>query len=198
MMDIQGEFHTNAIPVVGSCVAGRSWRAYPDGVLTGVTYSAPWTTTGNTAWCPFIGGEPGDTVKQPEDWRNTGYMSTFNVTKNNQVKRHAPGSLNCTCGFWCYSDLSMSETWATHMLAVVGVVNVWGVMTRGTKGYRAQHADIAALVRPEWADELGQLDMYGDRIAHPEVWDAVVDRYSVPVYSSLTDAMRSIHGRSLA
>lgn len=152
---INDQFHNDALPVVGQVLAGRSWRAYSDGVLTGVTYGHEWTVTGNAATCPYIGvsGPLAGGENVPAAWRNTDMLYPHGKAL---TMRHKPGAMGCACGFWMYHDLSHSADWA-HIYqlrpTVTGLVQGWGTMTRGTKGYRAQFAAILALVEPTWAQQ---------------------------------------------
>lgn len=208
--DVNAEFHAEATPVVGSCIAGRSWRAYRDGTLTGVTYGQPWQATGNEAICPYVGLDKGQSASTPDHWRHGG---TFYRHGHAKSGRHTPGSAGCSCGYWCYHDLAESASWEPppSLLGVVGVVHVYGVMTRGTKGYRAQRADISALVRPSWADAREPLhsttyysplswdcDDSDDGPIPADVWSAVTAAYPVPVHPSIEAALRAIHGRKVA
>lgn len=198
-MGIVDEFRRQPIPVVGSCTAGRVWRAWEDGVLTGLTYAHPWVTTRNVAYCPYIGTDV-DASRQsswdqpdalPDNWRNHDVSLYPHGAVN--TKRHKPGSLGCACGWWMYHDLSMSASWQSvyrTRLTVVGIVHAYGAMTRGTKGYRAQYADIAAFVEPAWS-----------RLFTPDdpqpalVWERVVDTYPhVPVYPTLRAATEAKKG----
>ena len=212
--DVRKDFHDDTLLVVGSCIAGRSWRAYPDGTLTGVTYGQTWKTTGNEAYCPYVGLEKGSSAAIPGGWRHGGMFYPHGRTN---PRKHRPGGIGCSCGYWCYHDLAASASWkpAGLLLGVVGVVHAYGLMTRGSKGYRAQFADIAALVRPDWADRREMPEAvvaaviaswssvwsWSEEPPAPEttladVWALVTDRYPVPVYESIESAMAGIHGKA--
>lgn len=57
---------------------------------------------------------------------------------------------NCGCGFWAYTDASawdhvdLEET----VGGVIGVIAGWGNVLVGTKGIRAEKADVLAVTRP--------------------------------------------------
>lgn len=188
-MGTQDEFFTEPRAVVGACVAGRTWRVWPDGVLTGVSYWQEWAVRGNVAHCPYVGQEPTrlrSSIPHPESWRGgvgVGFISHGPST----ARRHKPGALGCSCGWWAYHDLTLSASWAMKSTAnkVVGVVQVYGLMTRGTKGYRSQFADILALVTPDWSDlEDG---------TSPELWERVAARYPVPCFPSIEEASAAVY-----
>lgn len=186
MADNRDEFHDGAIPVVGSCTAGRVWKVEPDGILRGVTYGQPWTATGNTAICPYIGVPRDERPHPPETWRNHGWYPTFFYPHGggkSRDKPHKPGAMGCSCGYWVYHDLTLSATWAStanlHRAPyVVGLVHAYGNMTRGSKGYRAEHADIAALITPGWA---------GD-----DLWEKVATLYPVPCFDTIEAAATAV------
>lgn len=69
----------------------------------------------------------------------------------NEHKHPAPVE-SCMCGFWAY-------TRGQHFLtisgpAVFGIVEAWGPMVIGPKGFRAKHARIVALCFPVTLDQL--------------------------------------------
>lgn len=196
-MSVQEEFHDGALVVIGSCYGGRSWRVHPDGALTGITYGQVWQVARNSAHCPFVGHSVGERLDQPDDWRTGGYAHTWNVSSvTSRTTPHTPGALGCTCGYWSYHDLSLSSSWSHNIATVTGVIQAYGLMTRGSKGYRSQHADIVALVEPGWAhssDPLGYGDLTGST-----VWERVAARYPVSTFATVSGAMAAIHGRAAA
>jgi hypothetical protein len=60
----------------------------------------------------------------------------------------------CTCGFYAYTDAqslvrnSYSTATATEVSSVFGLVKAYGLVTQGTKGFRAQKAQIVAATHP--------------------------------------------------
>jgi hypothetical protein len=64
-------------------------------------------------------------------------------------KEHRPGHPDCTCGIYAYHDLlSLKPTPRAFPTAVFGLVNAYGHVTVGTKGFRAEKADVVALTLP--------------------------------------------------
>lgn len=198
-MDAKEEFHDQALPVVGSCLAGRIFRAYDDGTLTGIVYRQPWTNGVNTAICPYAGRALTDPrPRVPDGWRNSLYGGSFHGHSAHERRSpHQPGGLKCSCGFWCFHRLDMSAEWISLVGAgaVVGLVWAHGVMTRGTKGYRAQHATIAALVTPNWANDRPARN--DPRILTPsDVWANVLARYDAPTFPTLDAAVEAVTSRA--
>ena len=199
-MDAKEEFHDQALLVVGSCLAGRLFRACDDGVLTGLVYRQPWTNGANTAICPYVGLAPeAGSPRTPIGWRQSVYGAAFHGHAAHERRTpHQPGGLKCSCGFWAFHQLDMSAEWISlaRTNAVVGLIWAHGVMTRGTKGYRAQHATIAALVTPDWAHtEPVEAE---PTIPPRDVWANVVNHYDVPVFSTLDAAVAGVKSRRAA
>lgn len=196
-MDVKEEFHSEPLLVVGRCLAGRVFRAHSDGVLTGLVYRQPWAPGINEAMCPYSTGQ----AYAPDHWREPGIGHSYFYGHEGHKRStpHKPGAMKCSCGFWLYHDLAMSAEWAKASggCGVVGLVHATGTMTRGTKGYRAQRAQIIALVAPLWA---GWDDPAEDEPAAPSAswWDNVVDLYRVPIYTTLDAAVVGVKSRSTA
>lgn len=183
------EFHRDTVLVMGTVLAGRAWRVWPDGLLTGVTYTQPWTVRGNTAMCPYGGREHPAGV--PEDWPIGGGSFCAHAGQKKAAK-HRPGDAGCSCGWWSYVDLSLTSEWlyATSSRGVTGLIKAHGLCTRGTKGYRSERADILALVEPPWASHPKWTTTHSrsDWPAPPDLWEAVLDRYPVPAFPTLAAA----------
>lgn len=196
MATVGDEFFDDAIPVVGTVRGARVWRVEDDGVLTGVTYRQPWTQGENVAHCVFSAAGKDGQAEYPEHWYRAKWNPTV-VSSNVRRDKHHPGALGCTCGFFSYHEGDGMEWAATagYDRHVGGVVHVYGRMTRGSKGFRAEKARIVALTVPRWSDLA-----YGGR-DDPEVferrraegivrWEAVRTRYpDVPVYGDVWTAL---------
>lgn len=59
---------------------------------------------------------------------------------------HVPGQLHCSCGFYAYYTIDDAPL---ARQGIVGIVAGTGRVTAGQKGFRAQRAQILALVVPE-------------------------------------------------
>ena len=196
--DPHPDFHEDAVAVFGAAIAGRSWHAHADGTLAGITYRHPWVRGTNAAWCPYSGAEPGTVVSEPDHWLDGKYPTSWNVGRVYTpalTSTHKPGALGCSCGWWAYMDQTLTTTWAsggTRASSVSGVVRLWGRMTRGTRGYRAQYADIQALIEPEWAgDDREKGSLFG-ATTRADIWERVVQKYAVPVVPDLESAFQSV------
>jgi len=55
---------------------------------------------------------------------------------------------DCGCGFWAYWEIQQHDMGMASTLPVVGVVRASGQVIMGPRGFRAQKAEIAALVLP--------------------------------------------------
>lgn len=140
-------------------VAYRAWRVGAGGELSAVAVSATWSGAKLTAHC----------------------------AAGNRRRFHLPPNPDCRCGIYAWKrpiDPGGTTQWtsAAPEHVTVGVVRLWGRMCDGEKmtGYRAQHAQVVALV----PDPAGQLDrdrypqvryypdlltMYGDWDVSPEL-----------------------------
>lgn len=197
------DFHHDAVAVFGAAIAGRSWHAHADGTLSGITYRQPWVRGTNTAWCPYSGAEIGTVVEQPADWLDGNHRSSFTIGRHAfapaMTRTHKPGALGCSCGWWAYTDRDLTPTWGScerRATSVAGVVRLWGRMTRGTKGYRAQYAEIQALIEPSWVDDTEPGSSVYGNTPRAEIWERVVDKYAAPVLPTIDAAFAAV--RSLA
>lgn len=67
-------------------------------------------------------------------------------------RNHRAGQLNCACGFYAYWDGENSRHVGFNDYQVEGVIEAWGLITVGTRGFRAEYAKIVALVIPNPAN----------------------------------------------
>lgn len=65
------------------------------------------------------------------------------------VAPHEVTDPSCTCGFYAYTaEKSLLENSWDKSRSIFGVVKAWGHVTQGTKGFRAQKAQIVGLTVP--------------------------------------------------
>lgn len=123
--------------VLGSVRGRRSFGLAPDGRLTGLYYRQPWGPGENVASCHHDGGVvaelPGGGIAvQGAATRPIGT---------------AHGLAGCTCGFYAYYR---ADPYARSQ-RVSGVIEGYGRVVLGTKGFRAERARILALLLPAGA-----------------------------------------------
>lgn len=196
---------------VGSVKGLRGWDMDDQGRLTGVTHRVVWTPGENVAQCRDLGGKYEPCPKQVEaekerkaNERGSSWLepSIYFYGCDDPVcvpgkghfvagteARHAFDA-DCECGFWAYDE----ENHRPHGV-VTGIIEAYGKVTIGTRGFRAEKARIVALTRERPIDEEGDLSLskwlrlkalypdvafYDDHddmlMTHPEVlkqWDPV-------------------------
>lgn len=143
--------------VAGSLIGTRTWRIDNYGRLAAVTVGAFWTPGVNEAKC--LKGEyaTGGMLSQ---------MITFTLGSGNYLvpspiytaapapepesapENHMPGSLRCQCGYYAYFTEASNPYHVERQGVIEGIVEGYGLVTVGTKGFRAQRARIVALVVP--------------------------------------------------
>jgi hypothetical protein len=110
--------------IAGQIVGLRSWDVLDDGHLEGVAVAYQWTPGTNHAAC-----------------RPPSYMHHL----ANQ-EAHEVATVGCICGFYAYTTRDTDQY--GHPGRVTGIVAGTGIVTIGDLGFRAQRAEILALVRP--------------------------------------------------
>lgn len=76
----------------------------------------------------------------------------FRIQADNPVHPHEVTLPECKCGLYAYTDeKSLKANSRTHGDTVFGLVRAHGLVTQGTKGFRAQKAEIVALTKPQGA-----------------------------------------------
>lgn len=76
----------------------------------------------------------------------------FRLRAENPTPPHAPTYPECRCGFYAYTDeKSLRSNSRTYGDTVFGLVRAYGLVTQGTKGFRAQKAEVVALTKPHSA-----------------------------------------------
>lgn len=121
--------------VLGSVRGRRSFGVLPDGRLTGVFFPQVWQPGENRASCFHEGGV---VVREPD-----GRLAVRGYSARNIGPAH--GLQGCTCGFYAYYR---GDPYA-RARRVSGVIEGYGRVVLGTKGFRAQKARVVALLLPE-------------------------------------------------
>ncbi|GAA1436388.1 hypothetical protein GCM10009616_36030 [Microlunatus lacustris] len=136
----------------GTVVGLRAFRVDDTNHLTGVSRRIAWTAGVNEAVCaPF----------------------SLWVTPGSTSEDHRVAGIDCSCGFYAY--FANANDYAHHYAhTVTGIVEAYGTVTIGSRGFRAEKARILALVRP-----VDGID-----------FAAIIRSYpGVPVYASQAEAL---------
>lgn len=151
-MSISDDFHTDSRPLVADTITGvRSFNVDRLGRLTGVTQKSVWRPGLNEAKCPAnLGPIQRAALKAERDMRQRNGFAIHTMWGSDKYRyvdtpEHTPGSAGCQCGFWAYFDGSNDYEDSSRVTAIV---EGQGVVTVGTKGFRAEKAEIVALVDP--------------------------------------------------
>jgi hypothetical protein len=108
-----------------------------DGKLTGVSYQAPWVNGENDAkcgvWDAIFAAETKGLAFRPDP---TGFVPTD----------HQVATRWCTCGFYAY--FAQQPNSFHQLQQIEGIIEAWGKVTIGLKGFRASKARIVALAIP--------------------------------------------------
>lgn len=126
--------------VTGTLRVFRTWRAAPRG-LSALALRTPWNPDGSlTARCE--GRRGCDCDECLETWRRR------HPIHDRKDAPYAP----CMCGIYGWYDVNrliLTPSPIRTYVRVHGSMRVWGRVVMGTKGVRAQHAQIEALVVAE-------------------------------------------------
>lgn len=135
---MESNFGKTDVPLYTGRITGlRSFAVTSDGQLTGVTYAGRWADGENQAKCALTDS----TFYSFES--NDGAERYFSAPK----PEHRVGGIDCTCGYYGYFAGNDNEFQAG--VHVESVIEAWGKMTLGNRGFRASKARIVALVIPE-------------------------------------------------
>lgn len=139
---------------IGSLFGIRSFRVANDGTLTGVVHQKPWRGGANEAICTggLQAAFASAKVSMAEmSWAleklsaaMSGKVLLKKRPKPPEPKPHAIGTLGCTCGFYAYFDRGHNPH--HHEGNMLGIVEGFGVMTVGSRGFRCSKARIRALI----------------------------------------------------
>lgn len=151
--------------VAGSLIGTRSFRVDKLGRLTGVSHREVWRPGLNEAECRKgsgwnLGGSIGNGATF---YYYGGPSGTVRVTAEPDLKDEKPhqvASLDCACGFYAYTDTASNPHHEEGN--VLAVVEASGVATVGTRGFRAEKAEIVALIAPGRPNARSLWDSYSE------------------------------------
>jgi hypothetical protein len=164
---------------IGSMFGIRSFKV-DNGKLTGVVHTCAWQDGVNEAICDDTFTRWAETIRSigisaaEASWNMTQTMAALNgkvslrkrpvpppvpVPAPKRRPPHPIGSLDCTCGFYAYFDRGHNPHHKEGQ--ILGIVEGFGVMTVGSRGFRCSKARIRALIDEDGLASL--LDpRYGD------------------------------------
>ena len=122
------------------------------GVWYGTTAptSNTWITTGTSSGSYGIpqghGGKYTVNVAFP-DWTDQMIEQALKVQRQAEDAKHRAADLHCTCGFYAYFD-DGPNTYFEPGVDVLGIVEGYGQVTVGSRGFKAERAKIVALIIP--------------------------------------------------
>lgn len=129
---------------IGSVIGARSWDVTSEGFLMGLFWHQIWHPGRNAAVC-LKRTTMGSYVPHPSA------VSSPAPGSDLVVREAPPHSFeDCRCGFYGYFDGSNDYYRAGY---VAGVIEAFGEVYIGTKGFRAMKAEIIALQIPSNYDE---------------------------------------------
>lgn len=135
--------------VPGSIRGTRSFRVTDDGQLTGVVYEIPWEPGENKAmhvpYSILFSGAGQTNAKMPPNWLAIAAATLLDAGEH-ITGNHKVASLKCHCGFYAYftgADEYHREG------TVSGIVEGYGRVVAGNKGFRCEKAKLVALVAPK-------------------------------------------------
>ena len=146
--------------VVGTALGRRTFYLDEGGIFRGVTYRAPWRDGENVAQC-FVTKRIGPTFMAPSHWHssvapyyNGGVI--FDADPDVEPKlatghgwdRCEGLAPNCGCGFYAYHTAETQYAVSGPGCKCVGIIEAYGKLVLGDKGYRASKARIAAILIP--------------------------------------------------
>ncbi len=154
--------HPEPQPFVGV----RGFRLTRDLVLASVIMPTFWAT-------PEVG--PATCYARP----TTGEVGKWQAARDPAVPEHDAPYEGCRCGFGAYHPGALGKA-VPHVesATVAGVVVGYGTVLPGTKGWRASHARLVALILPDLVG--GMLPLPTTSHAPADVIREVADQYGVP------------------
>jgi hypothetical protein len=134
------DFSNTDVPLYpGRLVGLRSFKVDEIGQLTGVSYyNRAWVNGENDAKCGVWDETFFAEMKRVSLWPNT---SKAWIPSDHQV-----AAKWCTCGFYAY--FAQEHNVFHEPNQIEGIIEAWGKVTIGLKGFRASKARIVALVIP--------------------------------------------------
>lgn len=118
---------------VGSVRGFRAWSLDFNGVLSGVSHKDEWLPGENAAQCH---GSTKDRKREDEDW------SAYSARNEEWRANHE--MQDCQHGFYAYFADDNQKSY-TKTLGVRGIIEGYGEVLIGTKGFRAMRARILAI-----------------------------------------------------
>jgi len=178
-MNDMSEF--GAIPYAAGTIRGfRHFRLRPDGILDGVVYTSPWFPGPNEATCKAafprsIAEIPSIEDLGVEEW-NIQYEE-YKKLRDHWVDTHRV--IDCNHGFYAYFD-GVDDAYLTYP-SITGIIEGYGEVLIGTKGFRAMKAHILALSVEPFSEVW---------LPNPVAVERLRTNFDVPVFES-TAAMRA-------
>jgi len=156
----------------------RAFRMTADG-LTGVHKQVPWEPGENTAVCKRTAGEAAA-------WGGYAYGYGYGTVAPADLDPHVEPApfMACSCGFYAYFDGANTYMNTTR---VAGLIEGYGHLIVGSRGFRAENARIVALIQPgemtddeefEWRSVCAA---YPDAVIFADVAEAVARFPLTPV-----------------
>lgn len=144
---------------IGSLFGIRSFQINRSGELTGVVHPKTWHEGTNEAICAStaqafrqlgvamsVNAEQMSWcfMKMSADMNGRVLLKKRQKPKSLEPVSHTIGSLNCSCGYYAYFDRGHNPH---HKQGnILGIVEGFGVMTVGSRGFRCSKARIRALI----------------------------------------------------
>lgn len=163
-------------PVFSECVIGyRSWKL-DDWVLSPVSFGSPWRPGVNKATC-----KRADMMGVFGSFSVTWSLTTGGVITGDPViaPEHAAPKQDCACGLHAYHELPEQGEGI-----VIGAVAAWGNLQVHSNGFRAEHAQIVALVAADGLEDVAAL--YGVPLVPRDMLAMEAHQHGQP----LPDSMR--------
>lgn len=200
-------------PFVAGVITGlRAFRIDPLGRLTGVVHRDVWTPGENVGVCHksdtptfhtfasggyiMAGGRKGKSRGRSDDLYN--FYIQHEPPK--PLRKHPIGSASCECGFYAYFDggndylTQSSSAWLALYIGgtddtaprVGAIVNGYGLVTVGSRGFRAEKAEVIALISPKSDQARYAVPFEKVRHNYPDLPVIATEREAVELYP-LTD-----------
>lgn len=136
----------------GTMVGIRSFAVDGLGRLTGVTQPEVFTPSENTAACRRV---PINEIMQSFTLTFTGAPSSRTLAPVRDD--HRAGKLGCSCGYYAYFDAGDNPN---HRASnVEAIIEGYGIVTTGTRGFRAEKARLVGLIAPGNARRVSQVSL---------------------------------------
>lgn len=159
---------TAELPTFSECVIGyRSWKL-ADWVLSPLSFGHPWRPGVNVSTC------------RAGERSNIGLYLT---TQDRPLKRHAAPDQDCTCGLHAYHEIPEQPISFDGSPIVVGAVAAWGDLQVHYNGFRAERAQIVALVEAPSLHEVAET--YGVPLVPRALLASEAQRHGTPLPESL-------------